>query len=80
MQEIKKFNRFIVANWKLNGSFSFINTFISSMSLKNAIKGIENKTGKKPIFRYSTGYILSTDHFQNWEVPRILSTYQHASF
>ena len=33
MQEISKFNKIIVANWKLNGSFSFINTFIRDIKI-----------------------------------------------
>ena len=33
MQEIRKFNKIIVGNWKLNGSFSSINTFIRDIKI-----------------------------------------------
>ena len=38
MQEIRKFNKFIVANWKLNGSFSFINTLIRDIKIGFSIQ------------------------------------------
>ena len=33
MQEIKEFNKIFVANWKLNGSFAFIYTFLSEIKI-----------------------------------------------
>ena len=33
MQEIKEFNKIFVANWKLNGSFSLINTLIRDIEI-----------------------------------------------
>ena len=33
MQEIRKYNKIIVANWKLNGSFPFINSLKSNIEL-----------------------------------------------
>ena len=35
MVEITKFHKFIVANWKLNGSVAFIDEYISKLSLNN---------------------------------------------
>jgi triosephosphate isomerase len=43
MLEISKFNKIIVANWKLNGSFDFIQsyfTYINSIDLKKDVCGI----------------------------------------
>ena len=33
MQEIKEFNKIFVANWKLNGSFAFINAFLKDIKI-----------------------------------------------
>jgi len=33
MQEIKEFNKIFVANWKLNGSFAFINAFLRDIKI-----------------------------------------------
>ena len=38
MQEIRKFNKIIVANWKLNGSFLLINTLIRDIKIDYSMK------------------------------------------
>ena len=43
MLEINKFNKIIVANWKLNGSFEFIESYFNVLETVNFKKDMQRK-------------------------------------
>ena len=51
MLEIQKFSKIIVANWKMNGSINFINSFVDNLTFKNISDQNLILKGKKVLLR-----------------------------